>query len=59
MTDPQWKNDQGFKDWAAFMQKYHPTGSLQDEFNAYGYSVAQTRARAQAVWQLTFLAPTS
>jgi branched-chain amino acid transport system substrate-binding protein len=26
----------------AFMQKYYPTGSLEDAFNAYGYSVAQT-----------------
>jgi len=42
VTDPQWKNDQGFKDWLAFMQKYYPTGSLEDAFNAYGYSVAQT-----------------
>jgi len=42
VTDPQWKNDQGFKDWVAFMQKYYPTGSLEDAFNAYGYSVAQT-----------------
>jgi len=42
VTDPQWKNDQGFKDWLAFMQKYYPAGSLEDAFNAYGYSVAQT-----------------
>ena len=42
VTDPQWKNDQGFKDWVAFMQKYYPTGSMEDAFNAYGYSVAQT-----------------
>jgi hypothetical protein len=24
------------------MQKYYPAGSLEDEFNAYGYTVAQT-----------------
>ena len=24
------------------MQKYYPAGSLEDAFNAYGYSVAQT-----------------
>jgi branched-chain amino acid transport system substrate-binding protein len=43
-TDPQWKNDQGYKDWVAFMQKYYPEGSLQDDFNVYGYSVGQTLA---------------
>ena len=41
-TDPQWKNDAGYKDWAAFMRKYYPSGSLDDSFNVYGYSVAQT-----------------
>jgi len=41
-TDPQWKNDPGYKDWVAFMQKYYPDGSLLDDFNVYGYSVAQS-----------------
>jgi branched-chain amino acid transport system substrate-binding protein len=41
-TDPQWKNDQGYKDWVAFMQKYYPEGKLDDDFNVVGYSVAQT-----------------
>jgi branched-chain amino acid transport system substrate-binding protein len=41
-TDPQWKNDKGFKDWTAFMQKYYPDGNLADAGNVYGYSVAQT-----------------
>jgi len=41
-TDPQWKNDKGYKDWAAFMQKYYPGGDLADAGNVYGYSVAQT-----------------
>jgi branched-chain amino acid transport system substrate-binding protein len=40
--DPQFKNDQGMKDWVAFMQKYYPEGNLHDDFNIYGYSVAQT-----------------
>jgi branched-chain amino acid transport system substrate-binding protein len=40
-TDPALKNDQGWKDWVAFMQKYYPDGSLQDDFNVYGYTVAQ------------------
>ncbi len=41
-TDPQWKNDQGYKDWLAFMKKYYPEGSTDDTFNVYGYSTAQT-----------------
>jgi branched-chain amino acid transport system substrate-binding protein len=41
-TDPRWANDQGFKDWLAFMKKWYPEGSLADSGNAYGYSVAQT-----------------
>ncbi len=41
-TDPQWKNDKGYKDWLAFMQKYYPDGNLSDAGNVYGYSVAQT-----------------
>ncbi len=40
-TDPQWKNDQGMKDWLAFMQKYYPDGNTKDAFNVYGYTVAQ------------------
>jgi branched-chain amino acid transport system substrate-binding protein len=42
VTDPQWKNDKGFQDWLAWMKKYYPDGSLEDQSNAYGYSVAQT-----------------
>jgi ABC-type branched-subunit amino acid transport system substrate-binding protein len=42
VTDPQWKNDKGYKDWLAWMQKYYPEGSIEDQFNAYGYSVAMT-----------------
>ena len=41
-TDPQWANDQGMKDWTAFMKKYYPAGSLTDANNVYGYSVTQT-----------------
>jgi branched-chain amino acid transport system substrate-binding protein len=40
-TDPQWKNDQGYKDWLAFMRKYYPEGNVEDGFNVYGYTVAQ------------------
>ncbi|HUL65545.1 MAG TPA: ABC transporter substrate-binding protein [Burkholderiaceae bacterium] len=42
VTDPQWKSDKGYKDWRAWMQKYYPDGSVEDNFNAYGYSVAMT-----------------
>ncbi|HYS13475.1 MAG TPA: ABC transporter substrate-binding protein [Burkholderiaceae bacterium] len=42
VTDPQWKDDKGFQDWLAWMKKYYPDGSLEDQSNAYGYSVAQT-----------------
>jgi branched-chain amino acid transport system substrate-binding protein len=37
-TDPQWKDDPGFKDWLAFMQKYMPGGDVADLFNITGYS---------------------
>jgi branched-chain amino acid transport system substrate-binding protein len=40
-TDPQWKNDKGYKDWLAFMQKYYPDGNIIDGSNVYGYNVAQ------------------
>jgi branched-chain amino acid transport system substrate-binding protein len=40
-TDPQWKNDQGYKDWLAFMKKYYPEGNTEDGFNVFGYTVAQ------------------
>jgi branched-chain amino acid transport system substrate-binding protein len=42
VTDPQWKNDKGFQDWVAWMKKYYPEGALDDQANAYAYSVAQT-----------------
>ena len=42
VTDPQWKNDKGFLDWVAWMKKYYPEGALDDQSNAYAYSVAQT-----------------
>jgi hypothetical protein len=40
-TDPQWKNDKGFKDWLVFMQKYYPEGNTSDAINVYGYTVTQ------------------
>jgi ABC-type branched-subunit amino acid transport system substrate-binding protein len=40
--DPQWKNDAGYKEYAAFMQKYYPEASIEDGFNAYALLIAQT-----------------
>jgi branched-chain amino acid transport system substrate-binding protein len=41
-TDPQWKNDPGYKEWLAFMRRYYPEGNVEDGFNVYAYSVAQS-----------------
>ena len=41
-TDPQWQEDQGYKDWLAFMDKYYPEGDKTDAGNVYGPSVSQT-----------------
>jgi branched-chain amino acid transport system substrate-binding protein len=40
ITDPQWKNDKGYKDWVEWMKKYYPEGALDDQSNAFGYNVA-------------------
>ncbi|MGC2198953.1 MAG: ABC transporter substrate-binding protein [Stellaceae bacterium] len=41
-TDPQWKDDPGFKAWLAFMEKYYPDGDKSDSGNLYGPSIAAT-----------------
>jgi branched-chain amino acid transport system substrate-binding protein len=41
-TDPQWKDTPEMKDWLAWMKKYNLSGNVADDFNVYGYSVAQT-----------------
>jgi branched-chain amino acid transport system substrate-binding protein len=41
ITDPQWQKDKGYQDWVAWMKKYYPEGALDDQFNAFGYTVAQ------------------
>src|SRR5437870_8135557 len=41
-TDPTWKDDSGYKDWLAFMDKDYPEGDKTDNINAYAYTVAQT-----------------
>ncbi|MET4023269.1 ABC transporter substrate-binding protein [Bradyrhizobium sp. S3.2.12] len=40
--DPQWADDQGMKDYYAFMDKYYPAGDKSSKSNAYAYTVAQT-----------------
>jgi branched-chain amino acid transport system substrate-binding protein len=41
-TDPQWKDDPAYKEWAAFMEKYYPDGDRTSTFPVYGYAVAQS-----------------
>jgi branched-chain amino acid transport system substrate-binding protein len=41
-TDKQWENDPAIKKWQTFMKKYYPDGSLIDNSNVYGYTVAST-----------------
>ena len=44
-TDPSWKDDAGYKEWLAFMEKYFPDGDRTSTFTVYGYTVAQTMAQ--------------
>jgi branched-chain amino acid transport system substrate-binding protein len=44
-NDPAVKNDAGYKDWLAFMDKYFPEGDKSSSFTVYGYTVAQTLAQ--------------
>lgn len=41
-TDPDFQKSAGYRDWAAWMDKYNPGGDRKDNFNVYGYTVAQT-----------------
>jgi ABC-type branched-subunit amino acid transport system substrate-binding protein len=41
-TDPEWKNDAGYKWWIGFMNKYQPKADKSDNGNVYGSSVAAT-----------------
>ena len=40
-ADPQWKNDPGFREYAAWFKKYYPEGEINDVFNVSGYLIAQ------------------
>ncbi len=41
-TDPTFQAAKGYGDWEAWMDKYNRGGDKKDNFNVYGYSVAQT-----------------
>jgi branched-chain amino acid transport system substrate-binding protein len=41
-SDPRWKDDAGYKQWLAFMQKYLPDADLKDNNYPYGMMVAMT-----------------
>ena len=43
-TDPVWKNDAGYKEWLAFMDKYYPDGDKNDIYTLYGFGIARTLA---------------
>ena len=43
-SDKQWADDPGIKEWIAFMKKYYPDGALDDQSNAFAYTVAQAMA---------------
>jgi ABC-type branched-subunit amino acid transport system substrate-binding protein len=40
-ADPQWKNDPGMTEYAAWFRKYYPEGDINDAFNVAGYLIAQ------------------
>jgi branched-chain amino acid transport system substrate-binding protein len=41
-SDPTWKDDAAYKEFASFMDRYYPEGDKTSTFAAYGYLVAQT-----------------
>ena len=41
-TDKQWQGHQGYIEWLDWMKKYNAQGNVNDSFNVYGYTVAQT-----------------
>jgi branched-chain amino acid transport system substrate-binding protein len=41
-ADPQWDNDPGMKNFAAFLAKYYPEGNKADAALVFGYGAAQT-----------------
>jgi branched-chain amino acid transport system substrate-binding protein len=44
VSDQQWANDAGMKEYRSFMARYLPDADIKDGSYAYGYSIAQTTA---------------
>ena len=44
-ADPQWDNDPGMKNFAAFLAKYYPEGNKSDAALVFGYGAAQTMVK--------------
>ena len=44
-TDPKWKDDEGFKWWVSFMDKYMPDADKTDQGNVAGSSLAAMTAQ--------------
>jgi branched-chain amino acid transport system substrate-binding protein len=45
VADPAWKNDDGIRQFSAFMDKYYSDGDRQDSNIVFGYAAAETMAR--------------
>ena len=45
VTDPQWKDDPGVKEYDAFLAKWYPEGNRIDGSVGYGMMLAQTLAQ--------------
>ena len=43
-TDPQWKDDAGYKWWLGFMNEWYPDGDKNDGLNVFGPTAAATIA---------------
>jgi branched-chain amino acid transport system substrate-binding protein len=49
-TDPEWKDNAGYKEWAAFMDMYYPSGDKTDNAAVYGPSIAATTVQVLKEW---------
>ncbi|MGH1361765.1 MAG: ABC transporter substrate-binding protein [Burkholderiaceae bacterium] len=43
-TDPQWADDEDYKAWTAWMDKYYAGGDKTSSFNVFAYAAAYTMA---------------
>lgn len=41
-NDPAWQDDEGMKDYFAFMKRYMPDANPAETYNIFGYATAQT-----------------